>query len=65
MSTPTCIIHLPTPYLMSSLQGLNRGEISPTVFCRESLVFLIDPGVRLVTHLVQLKEAWREGRQGM
>ena len=62
MHSCTCIIHLPTSYLMSSLQGLNRGEISSTVLCRESLIFLIDPRVCLITHLVQLQEAWEEGR---
>ena len=42
---------------MSSLEGLDGGEVSATVLCGESLVLLVNPGVSLITHLVELEKA--------
>jgi len=59
--TPFHPSHTPFPsipsYLMSSLEGLDGGEVSATVLRGESLVLFINPGVSLITHLVELEKA--------
>jgi len=73
LTPPTsCILfhpsHTPFPpipsYLMSSLEGLDGGEVSATVLCGESLVLLVNPGVSLITHLVELEKAVCVGGRG-
>jgi hypothetical protein len=50
-------------YLVSPLQSLHRGEVPPTVLSGEGLVLLVDPGVSLITQVLETKDTKRKRDQ--
>ncbi len=45
---------MPYTYHVSSLKGLDCGQVSSTVFSEKGLVFFIDPRVGLITEMLEL-----------